>query len=171
MYIYIYIYISGHKWSTTQRVFKSHRSKMSVIYMLYIYKYIISINIYKLPSKFKIQVLSTSAKICRGDFRIFQFVLAIHWQKRIIEFSRKPCILNRQWLRHTSPFCQELWFILSWLRILVRPKLYRLLITHLNRWKRGQYFSRWLSCLGFFVCLCFGKRIHWPMLKRQVLKI
>ena len=32
IYIYI-IYISGHKWSTTHRVLKSHRSKMSVIYM------------------------------------------------------------------------------------------------------------------------------------------
>ena len=80
------------------------------IYMLYIYIYIyiIYINIYKQPSKFKIQVLSTLAKICRDDFRIFQFVLAIHWQKRIAEFSRKLCILNRQWLRHTSPFCQGL---------------------------------------------------------------
>ena len=26
--------ISGHKWSTTHRVLKSHRSKMSVIYIL-----------------------------------------------------------------------------------------------------------------------------------------
>ena len=32
--IYIYIYISGHKWSTKHRVFKYHSSKMSVIYML-----------------------------------------------------------------------------------------------------------------------------------------
>ena len=27
-------YVSGHKWSTTHRLLKSHRSKMSVIYML-----------------------------------------------------------------------------------------------------------------------------------------
>ena len=43
MYIYIYIYIkyiSGYKWSTTQRVLKSHKSKMSVIYRWYIYIYI-----------------------------------------------------------------------------------------------------------------------------------
>ena len=33
--IYNIIYISGHKWSTTHRVLKSHRSKMSVIYMLW----------------------------------------------------------------------------------------------------------------------------------------
>ena len=32
--IYIYTYISGHKWSTTHRVLKSHRSKTSIIYML-----------------------------------------------------------------------------------------------------------------------------------------
>ena len=30
----LYIYISGHKWSTTHRVLKSHRSKMSITYML-----------------------------------------------------------------------------------------------------------------------------------------
>ena len=34
IYIYIYIYISSHKWSTTHRVFKSHSSKINVIYML-----------------------------------------------------------------------------------------------------------------------------------------
>ena len=28
------IYISSHKWSTTHRVLRSHKSKMSVIYML-----------------------------------------------------------------------------------------------------------------------------------------
>ena len=31
--IYIYHYISGHKWSTTHRELKSHRSKISGIYM------------------------------------------------------------------------------------------------------------------------------------------
>ena len=40
IYICMYIYISGHirgnKWSTTHRVVKSHRSKMSVIYSLLI---------------------------------------------------------------------------------------------------------------------------------------
>ena len=37
IYIYIYIYtqyISSHKWSMTQRVLKSHRSKMSIIYVI-----------------------------------------------------------------------------------------------------------------------------------------
>ena len=34
IYIYIYVYmVSGHKWSMTNRVLKSHRSKMSVIYL------------------------------------------------------------------------------------------------------------------------------------------
>ena len=40
-----------------------------------------------LLSAFEIQVLSTSAKICRGNFRIFQFASAIRWQKRIAEDS------------------------------------------------------------------------------------
>ena len=37
VYVYMYILsvvISAHKWSTTHRVLKSHRSKMSIIYML-----------------------------------------------------------------------------------------------------------------------------------------
>ena len=36
IYIYIYIlicYVSGHKWSATHRMLRSHRSKMGVIYM------------------------------------------------------------------------------------------------------------------------------------------
>ena len=31
--IYVYLYISGHKWSTTHRALKSHRCKMGVIYI------------------------------------------------------------------------------------------------------------------------------------------
>ena len=34
MYVCMYIYVSGHKWSTRHRVLKSHRSKMSITYML-----------------------------------------------------------------------------------------------------------------------------------------
>ena len=33
MYVYIYIYKSGHKLSTTHKVLKSHISKIGVIYM------------------------------------------------------------------------------------------------------------------------------------------
>ena len=36
IYIHIYmIYVSGQKWFTTQRVLKSHRSKMNIIYKSY----------------------------------------------------------------------------------------------------------------------------------------
>ena len=61
---------------------------------------------------FKIQVLSTSATKCRGDFKIFQFASAIRRQKMpfCCRLNRSLCILNRQWRRHTSAFCQGLWF-------------------------------------------------------------
>ena len=39
------------------------------------------INFIILLSAFEIQVLSTLAIMCRGSFRIFQFALAICWQK------------------------------------------------------------------------------------------
>ena len=42
--IYTHLYISGHKWSTTHRVLKSHRSKMSIMH-IYINIYIY-VNIY-----------------------------------------------------------------------------------------------------------------------------
>ena len=43
------------------------------------------------------------------------------------------------------------------MRLLVLPKLYYLLIIHLNRWNGRQHFSSWLPCLGFFLC---PKRTH-----------
>ena len=37
----------------------------------------------------------------------------------------------------------------------------------MNGWNRKQYFSCWSRCLGFFVCLCYGRRIHYhPLLEK-----
>ena len=84
-------------------------------------------------------------------------------KKELPKTQQKPSILLRQWLRRTSAFCKGL-FVFSWLRILALPKLYRLLITHLNRWNRGQWFSRWSPCLGF--CVPVNGRIHYPTLEK-----
>ena len=46
------------------------------------------------------------------------------------------------------------------MRLLVLPKLYRLLKTHLHRWNGRQYFSHWSPCFGFFVCTCYSQRTH-----------
>ena len=37
MYDHLYIYVNGHKWFMTQRVLKSHKNKMGIIYMQYVY--------------------------------------------------------------------------------------------------------------------------------------
>ena len=61
-------------------------------------------------SAFKIQVLSTSAIKCRGDFRNFQFASEIRRQKNCRRLSRNLCILRRLCRQHASAFCQGLWF-------------------------------------------------------------
>ena len=43
------------------------------------------------------------------------------------------------------------------MRLLVLPKLYYLLIIHLNRWNGRKHFCSWLPCLGFFL---WPKRTH-----------
>ena len=53
------------------------------------------------------------------------------------------------------------------MRLLVLPKLHCLLVTHLNRWKRRQYFSCWSPFSGFFVCPCYSKRTPYPMLEKS----
>ena len=87
-------------------------------------------------------------------------------KKNCRRLSKNLYILLRQWLRHTSAFCKGLWYVFSWLRKLVQPKLYRLLVTQLNRWNRRQYFFQWSPCLGFFLCPCYGGRIHNPALEK-----
>ena len=61
-------------------------------------------------SAFEIQVLRTSEIKCQGDCRIFLFPSATRRQKNCRRLSTNLCILCRQWLRHTSAFCRELWF-------------------------------------------------------------
>ena len=70
--------------------------------------------IQKPPTTFEIQVLSTSAIKCRGNFQIFHFALAIHQQKNCWILDKNLCILCQQWL--ASTFCQGVWlgFFSSW---------------------------------------------------------
>ena len=70
--------------------------------------------IQKPPTTFEIQVLSTSAIKCRGNFQIFHFALAIRQQKNCWILDKNLCILCQQWL--ASTFCQGVWlgFFSSW---------------------------------------------------------
>ena len=111
-------------------------------------------------------VKSTSAIKCLGNFRNFQFISEIHWQKNCQRFSRNLCMLYRQWLRHTLAFCRRLWFGFLIVEITCSTELYCLPITHLNSWNRRQYFCHWSPCFGFFVCSCYSRRTHHPMLEK-----
>ena len=51
------------------------------------------------------------------------------------------------------------------MRLLFVPKLYCLLITHLNGWSGRQYLSRWSFSFGFFVCPFYNRRTH-PTLEK-----
>ena len=128
---------------------------------IYIYIYILYINIY--INSLRNSGIKYIGKNMLRQFQNFSVCLNNTLAKNLV-------ILILQWLRHISAFCQGLWFIFSWLGILVLLKLYCVLITHLNRWNGRQYFPCWSSCLGFFVCLCFGTRIHYPMLKTSCSK-
>ena len=104
-------------------------------------------------SVFKIQVVTTSAIKCWGNFRIFQFASAIHWQKNWQRLSRNLCILCRQWLWHTMTFYQGLW--LGFLTVI--------LFTY------SIFFVDRLVLVSLCILVIVGEHIqHW---KNQVLKI
>ena len=122
--------------------------------------------IFKTCTTFKIQVLSTSAIKCQSKFRIFQFALAMRWQKNCRRFNINYCLSCLQWLWHTSAFCQGLWF--SFLTVDTTYSTYAMLfilITHLNGRNRRQYFSHW-SPYFFCVCSCYNRRKCYPMLEK-----
>ena len=43
---------------------------------------------------FEMQVQSMSAIKCRGNFRIFQFASAMHWQKKLPKSQQKPLYIK-----------------------------------------------------------------------------
>ena len=48
--------------------------------------------------------------------------------------------------------------------LLILPRIYCLLITHLNGRNRRQFFS----CFDFFVCPCYNKETHYPTLEKPI---
>ena len=54
------------------------------------------------------------------------------------------------------------------LRLLVVPKLYCVLIAHLNGRNGRQNFSRSSPCFGFFVHPCKLRRTHYPTLEKPL---
>ena len=110
------------------------------------------------PSK-----VSMLAIKCR-DFRMFQFAPANMLAKKkkkknCRRLSKNLCILRRQWLRHTSTFCQRLWFVFLMVRTIL-PKLHCLLITHLNMKRKTIFFS--LITLFWFL------RVFLPLLENKL---
>ena len=57
------------------------------------------------------------------------------------------------------------------LRLLFLPNYIVYLWNTWNGWNGRHYFSRWSPGFGFFVCLCYSRRTHYPTLENQVLKI
>ena len=52
------------------------------------------------------------------------------------------------------------------MRPLVLPKLYCLLMTHLNRWNGRLYLSCWSPYFGFFMCSCYSRKMHYTVLEK-----
>ena len=52
--------------------------------------------------------------------------------------------------------------------LLILPRIYCLLITHLNERNRRQFFSCWSPCFDFFVCSCYNKETHYPTLEKPI---
>ena len=118
---------------------------------------------------FEIQVLNTSAIKCWGNFRIFQFASAIRWKKNCWRLTAETfsyyigngCGICWHFAKGCDLFFQQL-------RLLVLPKSYCLLITHLNGWNGRQYLSRSLPCFSFFMDPCNIRRTHptlWKLLE------
>ena len=57
------------------------------------------------------------------------------------------------------------------LRLLVLPKLFCLLVTHLNRWNGRQYFSHWSPCFSFFLCLCYSRRTQLGLTQKNTKRL
>ena len=96
---------------------------------------------------------------CRGDFGIFWFALAMRRQKKLPKTQKKPFYI-------TSAMASVYLDILTRTRFgfltveatWVIPKLFCLLVTHLNEWIGRQYFSLRSRYFGFFLCPCSSRR-------------
>ena len=53
------------------------------------------------------------------------------------------------------------------MNLLVLPKLYDLLVTHVIKWNEIQYFSHSSPCFGFFVCPYYSRRKKFPKLEKH----
>ena len=120
--------------------------------------------ILKTCTAFEIQVLSTSAIKCQGKFRIFQFALAIRWQKNCWRFNKLLFIMSAMALAYLSILPRTM---IGFLTVDTTYSTYAMLFiltTHLNGRNRRQYFSHWSPY--FFVCSCYNRRKCYPMLEK-----
>ena len=115
-------------------------------------------------SAFEIQVLSTLAIKYRSDFRIFQLGSAIHRQKNCRKLPMTDTIVYYVGNGFDIPryFAKSYGLIFKKWDCL----FYLIILFTYNGWKRRQYFSRWWPCFGFFVCLYYSRRTHYPTLEK-----
>ena len=98
---------------------------------------------------------------CWGNLRIFQFVSTMCQQKNCQRLRRSHCMSCRQWLHHTSAFCQELWF--GFLLVGNTYSTNIILFTYNTlKLEKRQYFSQWSPCFCFSGCSCYNRRTYNP---------
>ena len=102
---------------------------------------------------FEIQVLSTSAIKAKANSELFSLPQQCVG-KNCRRLSWSLCISRQQWLRHTSAFCQGLWF--SFLTADTTYPTYIILFTETGRKREKQKFP--VSCfplitLFWFLCV------------------
>ena len=117
---------------------------------------------------FEIQMLSTLAIKCQGGSRIFQFAWQYVSKKTREDLAETFAYYVGSSLSITQHFAKGFDLVFWQLRLLALPKIYCLLMTHLNEWNGRKYFSHWSLCFSFFVCPCYSRRIHYPTLEKPV---
>ena len=151
MTIYMYIYISGNKWFTTQRVLKFHRSKMSIIW-----KYMKSLKQCALPAittiaLWQLMHLETWYTVtncwCQWIKLFCLNTLLVRWYQQCVTVRQLPkplschkaivVITRRKHCPHDCIYIRRIWLLwdLSTLRAVdhLRPLI---------------YYARCLACLS-----------------------
>ena len=114
---------------------------------------------------FEIQVLSMLAIEFPGKFRTFLFASPMCQQKNRWRLSRNLCISRRQWLWHSSAFCQRLWFVFLTVDTTYFTGIILFTYNSLEQMKWRTIFLCRSPCSAFFVCPFYNRRTHFPTLE------
>ena len=129
-----------------------------------VYRTVNSVRVSRLSFYFLWLSLRNSGTKMPRQFYNFSVCVSNTSQKNCRRLSRNLRMLRRQWLRHTSAFCQGLWFV--FLTVQTSCSTY-VFMTHVNVWNRRQYFFRWSPCFGFFMCPWYSKRTQYLKLEKS----